>query len=145
MQVEESLILPVDPDSLWPWISTPDRLAEWITDAQRFEVEPAGELEEGSRLIVHLPRGAPIEGSVERADRGRMLVLRASGLPNDLEVLVTFLVRGQEGGSVLTLRAETQLKGLMVFAETMITSKARTKLKSWADSLRKAIGGSIGR
>lgn len=142
MRIDESLILPLDPEALWPWISTPDRLAEWITDVQRFEAIPAGELQAGSRLIVHLARGAPIEASVERADRGHALVLRARGLPNDLEVLLTLQVSAQEGGSVLTLRAEAQLTGLLVFAESLITSKARAKLTCWAENLRQAIGRS---
>ena len=145
MRIDESLVLTVGPEALWPWISTADRLAEWIADVQRFEARPAGELEEGSLLIVHLPRGAPIEASVERAERGRELVLRACGLPNELEVLVTFLVREQAGNSVLTLRAEAQLTGIMMFAENMITSKARAKLASWAEALRKAMGSSPGR
>ena len=71
MRIDESLVLGVKPDAVWPWISMPERLGEWITDAQRFESQPPGELVAGSRLIVHLPRGAPIEASVERAERGR--------------------------------------------------------------------------
>jgi uncharacterized protein YndB with AHSA1/START domain len=144
MRIEESLILPVDPEALWPWISTPDGLAKWITEVQRFEATPQGELEEGSRLVMHLPRGSPIEAIVERADRGDVLVMRASGLPNDLEVLVTLLVREQGGVSVLTLRAEAQLTGMLVFAESLIAGKARAKLKSWTDALRRVMDGSAG-
>jgi carbon monoxide dehydrogenase subunit G len=140
MRIEESLIVPVNPDALWPWLSTPERLGQWITDVQRFEARPAGELEEGSQLVAHPPRGAPIEASVERADRGHALVLRAKGLPNDLEVLVTFLVREQEGRSNLTLRAEAQLTGLMIFAERLIAEKARAKVKIWADHLLEVVG-----
>ncbi|SRR5260221_655244 len=135
MRIDESLVLGVKPDALWPWIATPERLGQWITDAQRFESVPAGELEKGSRLIVHLPRGAPIEAIVERAERGRVLVLRARGLPNDLEVVLTFLVREEEGGSVLSLSAETQLTGILMFAESMIAAKARAKLVAWAEGL----------
>lgn len=142
MQIEESLILPVDSEALWPWISTPDHLAKWIAGVERFESEPIGELKEGSRLVVHLPRGSPIEATVERADRGHVLVLRARGLPNDLEVLVTLRVRGQEGSSVLTLRAEAELTGLLVFAEKLITAKARAKATDLAEALRRAVGGS---
>jgi carbon monoxide dehydrogenase subunit G len=135
MRIDESLALGVKPDALWPWISTPERLGEWITDAQRFESVPAGELVKGSRLIVHLPRGAPIEAIVESAERGRALVLRARGLPNDLEVLLTFSVREQGGGSLLSLGAETQLTGILMFAEKMIAAKARAKLTAWAGAL----------
>ena len=28
MRIEESVTLPVSPEALWPWISTPERLAE---------------------------------------------------------------------------------------------------------------------
>jgi carbon monoxide dehydrogenase subunit G len=144
MQIEESLIVPVHPDALWPWLSTPERLAEWITDVQSFESRPAGELEVGSQLVARLPHGVPIEASVERADRGHALVLRASGLPKDLEVLVTFLVREQEGQSALLLRAETQLTGMLKFAESLIAGRARAKVKSWADNLIRAVGRSPG-
>jgi len=140
MQIEESFEMAVDAAALWPWISSPDRIAKWITDAKRFEAEPAGELEEGSRLIVYPPQGAPMEARVEKSERGRILVLRARGLPNNLEVLLTLSVRDQERGSVLTLRAESELTGILIFAEKMIASKARAKLKSWAENLRKAIG-----
>jgi uncharacterized protein YndB with AHSA1/START domain len=139
MRVEESVALAVSPEALWPWISTADGLARWITDAKRFEARPAGELGERSHLIVHLPRGDPIEAIVERAERGRVLALRARGLPNDLEVVVTFLVSEREAGSLLTLRAEAQLTGLLMFAEKMIASKARAKMESWAEALRRGI------
>ncbi len=142
MRIEESLTVPVNPDALWTWLSKPERLAEWITDVQRFEAKPAGELEVGSRLVAHLPRGAPIEAIVERADREQALVLRAKGLPNDLEVVVTFLVRAQEGQSVLLLRAEAQLTGLLVFAESLIAGKARAKVKAWSDTLVRVAGRS---
>jgi hypothetical protein len=144
MQVEESLVIPVDTASLWPWLSTQERLAEWITDVQRFESRPAGELGAGSRLIAYLPRGAPIEARVERADRGHALVLRAIGLPNDLEVLVTFLVREEEGRSILTLRAEAQLTGMLVFAESLIAGRAKAKVKSWTEILLKVATRSRG-
>ena len=140
MQVEESIGLAVDTAALWPWISNPDRMAEWITDAKRFEAEPAGELRAGSRLIVYPPQGAPIEARVEQSERGRTLVLRASGLPNNLEVLLTLSVRDQERSSVLTLRAEAELSGILIFAEKMIASNARARLKVWAENLRRAIG-----
>jgi carbon monoxide dehydrogenase subunit G len=139
MKVEESVALPVRPEALWPWISTADGLARWITDAKGFETRPAGELEERSHLIVHLPRGAPIEAIVERAERERALVLRARGLPDDLEIVVTFLVSERGEDSSLTIRAEAQLTGLLMFAEKMIASKARAKMESWADALRRAI------
>jgi len=144
MKIEESVIVPVEPDSLWPWLSTPERVAEWITDVQRFESRPAGELKMGSQLVAHLPRGAPIWASVERADRGHALILRASGLPNDLEVLVTFLVQEQKGQSDLILRAEAELTGLLVFAEGLIAGKARAKVKSWADNLLGVVSRSRG-
>jgi len=140
MQVEESFAMPVDPAALWAWISNVDRWAEWITDAKRFEAVPAGELENGSRVIVHPHKGSPIEARVEQSEKGRILVLRARGLPNDLEVLLTFLVRDQGGSSLLTMRAETELTGILMFAEKMIDSKARAKLRSWAESLRRATG-----
>lgn len=144
MRIDESLALGVKPGALWPWISTPERLGEWITDAQRFESVPAGELQKGSRLIVHLPRGAPIEAIVESAVRGESLVLRARGLPNDLEVLLTFSVREQGHGSLLSLSAEAELTGILMFAEKMIAAKARAKLTSWAEALRRAVGGATG-
>jgi carbon monoxide dehydrogenase subunit G len=139
MRIEESVRLAVDPEALWPWISTPDRLVEWITDVKRFEVRPAGELAAGSILVVHPVRGSPIQARVDRIDPGRRLVLRASGLPNDLEVLLTLETTAQPEGSLLTLRAEAELTGLLVFAEKMIASKARAKLATWIETLRKAI------
>jgi len=136
VQIEETVDLATAPASLWPWISTPERLAQWITDVRRFEAAPPGDLEKGSRLIAHLARGAPIEASVERCDRGRALVLRAAGLPDDMEVLLTLSIDDRAGGSALSLRAETQLKGLMMFAEKLIAAKARAKLQAWIAALR---------
>jgi hypothetical protein len=139
MRIEESIALSASPEVLWPWISTAERLGRWIADAERFEARPAGELAERSHLLVHVRRGAPIDAVVERAERGRALVLRARGLPNDLEVLVSFLVGEQAGGSALTLRAEAELTGLLMFAEGMIASKARAKVRAWAEALRRAL------
>lgn len=136
MRIEESLDLPVDPGTLWPWISTPERLAEWIGDVERFELRPPGDIAVGSKMIAHPSRGAPLEATVERAERPRILTMRARGLPNDLEVLLGFEVREHEGGSRLTVSAETELRGLMVFAEKMIASKARAKLATWTEALR---------
>ena len=136
MRIEESLDLPVDPGTLWPWISTPERLSGWIGEVDRFELRPPGEIAAGSRMIAHLRRGAPLEATVERAERHRTLTLRARGLPNDLEVVLGFEVREHAGGSRLTISAETELQGLMIFAEKMIASKAKEKLASWTHSLR---------
>jgi carbon monoxide dehydrogenase subunit G len=132
VRIEESLDLPVDPETLWPWISTPERLAEWIGDVERFEFRPP-------RVIAHLRRGAPLEAEVERSERPRTLTLRARGLPNDLEVLLGFEVRERAGGSNLTVSAETELSGLMIFAEKMIASKAQAKLASWTQALRERV------
>ena len=140
MKIEESLVLPVDPAELWPWISTPARLAEWIGDVDRFEARPAGELVEGARLIAHLPRGEPIEATVERAEWPRALSLRARGVPQGLEVLVEFRIEPLDGGSRLTVGAATELSGLMIFAEKMIASRARAKLASWTETLRANVG-----
>lgn len=139
MRIEKSLSLPLAPDALWPWLATPERLGRWIEGVERFESVPPGELAAGSRLIVHLPRGAPVEAQVERAERPSVLVLRARGLPNDLEVEVAFEIRAGAGGSELAVRAETQLRGLMVFAESMIAKKAGAALSTWTESLRAAI------
>ena len=136
MRIEESLVLPVTPEALWPWISTPARLAEWIGDVERFEARPAGELTVGSSLVAHLPRGTPIEATVESAEPSRTLVLLARGVPHDLEVRIEFRVEALEGGSRLTLGAQTRLSGLMVFAEKMIAGHARAKLASWTTALR---------
>lgn len=136
MRIEESLELPVDPEALWPWISTPAGLAAWIGDVDRFEVRPAGALIVGSRLIAHLPRGEPIEATVERVERPIALTLSARGLPQDLEVLLEFRVEAIEGGSRLALAAATELSGLMIFAEKMIAERARAKLASWSKALR---------
>jgi carbon monoxide dehydrogenase subunit G len=142
MQIEETIELAAGPGALWPWISTPERLARWITDVQRFEAKPPGDLREGSHLVAHLARGAPIEASVERCELERALVLRATGLPNDLEVLLTLSIDERAGGSALTLRAETQLKGIMMFAEKLIATKARARLQAWTDALRGLVGRS---
>jgi len=139
MRIEDSVVLPVAPEALWPWISTPEHLALWIRDVQRFEVRPAGELAAGSRMIVHLPRGAPLEATAERVERPRSLTLRARGLPDGLEVLLGFRVEEQADGSRLTLSAEAELQGLMIFAEALIASKARAKLASWTQALRAAL------
>lgn len=139
MRIEESLDLPVDPGTLWPWISTPDGLAKWIGDVERFELRPPGDIAAGSRMIAHPRRGSPIEATVESAQRPRSLTMRASGLPNDLEVVLGFDVREHGTGSKLTVSAETELRGLMVFAEKMIASKARAKLESWTQALRERV------
>ncbi len=139
MRIEEQIIFPVAADAFWPWISTPERLAEWITDVQRFEARPPGALKAGSLLVAHPPHGAPIEARVERVEPGRLLALRARGLPNDLDVLLTLEIREQGARSVLILLAETELSGILVFAEKMIASKVRAKLAAWTGTLRQRI------
>jgi carbon monoxide dehydrogenase subunit G len=137
MIVEQTLVLEAAPAALWPWISEPERLAQWISDAQRFEARPAGPLAPGSTLVVHLPRGAtPVEARVERVAPSRELALRARGLPNDMEVALSFALRAEGSGTRLVLRAETELTGFLIFAEKMIASKAQTKLAGWAEKLR---------
>jgi carbon monoxide dehydrogenase subunit G len=136
MIVERTLALAAAPAAVWPWLSEPERLARWITDAQRFEARPAGPLAPGSTLVVHLPRGAPLEARVERVEPGRQLALRARGLPNDMEVALHFELEPEGNGTRLLLRAETELTGLMIFAEKMIASKAEAKLSVWAEKLR---------
>jgi len=136
MIVEHSLELAAAPAAVWPWLSEPEKLARWISDAQRFEARPAGPLAFGTTLVVHLPRNAPLEARVERVEPGRELALRARGLPSDMEVLLSFTLQGQGSGTQLVLRAETELSGLMIFAEKMIRSKAEAKLTSWGGNLR---------
>jgi carbon monoxide dehydrogenase subunit G len=136
MIVEKSLVLAQTPAALWPWLSQPEKLAQWISDAQRFEARPAGPLAAGSTLVVHLPRSAPVEARVERIEPGRELALRARGLPNDMEVALSFVLQPEGGGSRLVLRAETQLTGFMIFAEKMIAGKAEAKLAAWSEKLR---------
>lgn len=142
MIVEQTLVLEAAPAALWPWISEPERLARWIPDVQRFEARPAGALAPGSLLVVHLPRSAPIEARVERVETGRALALHARGLPNDLEVALLFSLQPEGSGTRLVLRAETQLAGLMVFAEKLIASKAQAKLATWAEKLRALVATS---
>jgi carbon monoxide dehydrogenase subunit G len=141
MIVERTLELPAAPAAVWPWVSEPEKLARWITDAARMEARPPGPLAFGSTLVVHLPRNAPLEARVERVEPGRELALRARGLPNDLEVVLSFTLQAEEAGSKLVLRAETELTGLMIFAEKMISSKAQAKLASWGENLRALVGG----
>jgi uncharacterized protein YndB with AHSA1/START domain len=136
MIVEQTLEFAAAPALVWPWISEPERLARWISDAQRFEARPAGPLAPGSTLVVHLPRGSPIEARVERVEAGRELALRARGLPNDLQVALRFSLAAERGGTRLVLRAETELTGMMIFAEKLIASKAQAKLAAWAGNLR---------
>ena len=136
MIVEQTLSLPLPPAQLWPWVSEPAQLARWISDAQRFEARPASPLAAGSTLVVHLPRSAPVEARVERIEPGRELALRARGLPNDMEVVLSFLLKAEGSGSRLVLRAETQLTGFMIFAEKMIAGKAEAKLAAWSEKLR---------
>src|SRR5258708_5938724 len=136
MKVEQTLFFEVPPAALWPWISEPDHLARWISDAQRFEARPAGALAPGSTLVVHLPCAAPVEARVERVESGRELALSARGLPNEMEVAVRFELSAEGSGTRLLLRAETELTGLMIFAEKMIASKARAKLAAWGGNLQ---------
>lgn len=136
MRIEHALELPVPPAALWPWIAEPERLARWIRDVQRFEARPAGPLAAGSRLTAHLARGSSLEGRVERCTPERELVLLARGLPNELEVRLGFELEPAGNGTRLVLRAETELAGLLVFAESMIASKARAKLSTWSEALR---------
>jgi len=136
MIVERTLELAAAPAAVWPWVSEPEKLARWITDAARLDARPAGPLAFGSTLVVHLPRNAPLEARVERVDPGHALVLRARGLPSDLEVVLSFTLQGHGSGTLLELRAETELTGLMIFAEKMISSKAQAKLMVWGENLR---------
>ena len=136
MEVERTLAFPVPPEALWPWLCEPERLARWIRDAERFEARPPGALAAGSRLVVHVPRGVPIEARVRRLEPARALVLVASGLPNELEVELSFLLEPQGTGSRLVVRAQAELSGLMLFAERMIAAKAEAKLAGWTETLR---------
>src|SRR4030095_4613057 len=126
MIVEQTLVFAAAPAVLWPWLSEPEQLARWISDAQRFEARPARPLAPRSAPVGHLPPRAP----------RRELALRARGLPNDLEVALRFTLHEQGGGTRLVLRAETELTGLMIFAEKLIASKAQAKLAAWAGNLR---------
>ncbi len=136
MQVEHVLDFGVAPELVWPWISEPAKLAQWIRDAQRFEARPPGALAAGSTLVAYPARGAPIEGRVERCTSARELVLLVRGLPNEMEVRILFELSASSGGTHLVLRAQTELTGLMIFAESMIASKARAKLEAWSAALR---------
>jgi carbon monoxide dehydrogenase subunit G len=136
MIVERTLELPAAPAAVWPWVSEPERIARWITDAARIEARPAGALAFGSALVVHLPRSSPLEARVERVEPGRALALRARGLPSDMEVVLSFTLQAEGNGTLLALRAETELSGLMIFAEKMIRSKAEAKLAGWGENLR---------
>ena len=141
MQVEQSLTFEASPAALWPWLSEPERLGRWISDAERFEARPNGPLAPGSTLLVHLPRNpAPVEARVERLEPGRVLALRARGLPNDMEVALLFTLQAEGSATRLTLRAETELTGFLVFAEKMIASKAQAKLAAWSEKLRTLAG-----
>ena len=139
MLVEQTLDLEAAPAALWPWLSEPARLGRWISDAQRFEARPDGPLAAGSTLVVHLPRSAPVEVRVERCEAPRELRLRARGLPNEMEVALSFELSAQGGGTRLVLRAQTELTGLMIFAEKMIASRARERLASWTKALRASV------
>lgn len=139
MKIEHQLELPAPPAQVWPWIAEPARLAQWIRDVQRFELRPAGALAAGSTLLAQLERGSSLECRVECCTAGRELVLLASGLPNDMQVRLEFELQAAGGGSRLVLRAETELTGLMIFAESMIASKARAKLEGWSSALRTAL------
>lgn len=136
MIVEHTLELGAAPAAVWPWVSEPEKLARWISDAQRLEARPAGPLAFGSTLVVHLPRNAPLEARVERVDPGHGLALRARGLPNDMEIVLSIALQGHGSGTQLVLHAETELSGLMIFAEKMIRSKAEAKLAGWGENLR---------
>ena len=139
MIVEQTLSLPLPPAQLWPWVSEPAQLARWISDAQRFEARPAGALGVGSTLVVYPPRGTPLEARVVRIEVGRELALYARGLPNDMEVALSFTLAAEGQGTRLVLRAETQLSGLMIFAEKMIASKAQAKMTQWTGKLRELV------
>jgi carbon monoxide dehydrogenase subunit G len=141
MFVEQTLVLQAAPAALWPWISEPERLAQWINEAQRFEVRPAGPLAAGSTLVMHLPRAAPVEARVERIEPGRGLSLRARGLPNDMEVALSFSLATEGNGTRLLMRAETELTGMMIFAEKLIASKAQAKLAQWTAKLVELVAG----
>ncbi|MBK7644572.1 MAG: hypothetical protein IPJ19_16260 [Planctomycetes bacterium] len=112
MIVEQSLKFESTPEALWPWIADPARRAQWIQDAQRVEVR------------------------VERSDPPRTLVLSAGGLPNDMQVRLEIALVPEGNGTRVDLRAQTELTGMMIFAEKMIASKAKSKLASWAENLR---------
>jgi uncharacterized protein YndB with AHSA1/START domain len=142
MIVEHELELAAAPAAVWPWVSEPERIARWITDAARIEARPAGPLAFGSTLVVHLPRSAPLEARVERVEAGHALALRARGLPNDLEVVLSFTLQAEGSGTLAVLRAEAELTGLMIFAEKMIRSKADAKLMAWGENLRALVAAS---
>jgi carbon monoxide dehydrogenase subunit G len=143
MRIEESVAFEASPDTVWPWISAPERLSKWITDVERFEVSPAGELAVGSLLIAHLPKtGESIPARVEAIDPGRRLSLRASKLPNNVEVVLDFDLRQQDGGSLLVLSADAKLPGLLAFAGKMVASKARQKIAVWTGELRARLAAS---
>ena len=118
MQVEETLQLALPPQELWPWLAEPARRARWIPEESR------------------------VASRVERADPPRELVLRASGLPQDLEVRLTLTLISEGAGTRLSLRAEAELTGMMIFAEKLIASKAQGKLAEWGRNLRALVAAS---
>ena len=115
MQVEEAVTIELAPEQLWPWIAEPARRARWM------------------------PEESKVASRVERSEPVRELVLKASGLPQDLEVRLTISLAPQGTGTRLVLLAEAELTGLMIFAEKMIAAKGQAKLQQWAQSLRGCI------
>ena len=91
--------LPLAPDAVWAYLTEPDRVAEWFTEAG--EVGPVG-----SPYRLDFGEGSVVEGPVVTVDPGRQFAHRWAWLDAEprQETLVTWTLRPTDaGGSELEL------------------------------------------
>ena len=91
--------LPVTPEVAWAYLTMPEHVAEWFTDASE-----VGEV--GSPYRLDFGEGSVVEGPVVALDPGRTFAHRWAWLDAEprQETLVTWTIRPREsGGSELEL------------------------------------------
>ena len=135
--VRREVLLPLSPEELWPALSEPDRLAEWLAPEVRIELRPGGDAAfdwpDGSRRAV-----------VEEVDEPRRLSFRwwecgnAEGDGVAGESRVEFTLSEADGGTLLRV-TETGLgdaEGTMPQIAAMLGAgrgweRALDRLRSW--------------
>ena len=93
------VVVPVTPATAWSWLTEPDRLAEWLTEAS-----PVGDVGEPYRL--DFGEGSVVEGPIVELEPGRAFAHRWAWLDAEprQETLVRWTIREHpSGGTELEL------------------------------------------
>jgi uncharacterized protein YndB with AHSA1/START domain len=96
------VVIPIPPKTAWTWLTEPDRVAEWFTEAG-----PVGEV--GSLYRLDFGEGSVVEGPIVAVEPGRAFAHRWAWLDVEprQETLVRWTIRElPSGGSEVELLHE---------------------------------------